>query len=122
MAHANFERLRVYRLSEQLADRIWHISIRWSQLARDTVGKQLIKACDSIGANIAEGVGRATYADNRRFVYMARGSLNEVRHWLRRAFTRNLLDEHQVSELRSMIDTLAPMLNAYLKSIGKRSQ
>ena len=33
-------------------------SIEWVPLARDTVGKQLIRAADSIGANIAEGVGQ----------------------------------------------------------------
>jgi four helix bundle protein len=52
------------------------------------VGKQLIRAADSVGANIAEGDGRGTYADNRRHVRIARGSLNETKHFLRRAYRR----------------------------------
>jgi len=68
MARTNFENLRVYNLSEELADKIWDIVLGWNAFARDTVGKQLVKAADSIGANIAEGTGRATYVDNRRFV------------------------------------------------------
>ena len=55
MARTNFENLRVYKLSEKLADHIWHIALGWSVFARDTVGKQLVKAADSIGANISEG-------------------------------------------------------------------
>ena len=41
MARTNFESLRVYQLSEQLADLIWEIVLEWNALARDTVGKQL---------------------------------------------------------------------------------
>jgi len=91
MTRTNFENLRVYQLSEQLADRIWEIVPGWDTFARDTVGKQLVKAADSVGANTAEGTGRGTFVDNRRFVKIARGSLNETKHWLRRAFKRRLL-------------------------------
>ena len=62
---ASFEDLRVYQASEALADLIWEIVSRWKPLARDTVGTQLIRAADSIGANIAEGHGRRTYVDNK---------------------------------------------------------
>ena len=118
MAKTNFEKLRVYQLSEELSDRIWAIVLSWNVMARDTVGKQLIRAADSIGANIAEGTGRGTFVDNRRFVRIARGSLNEVQHWLRRAYKRRLLNAKEVAVIKPMIDELAPKLNAYLKSIG----
>jgi len=58
MAKVNFENLRIYALPEQLADRIWESVSRWDGFAKDTVGKQLVRAADSIGANIAEGSGR----------------------------------------------------------------
>lgn len=35
-------------------------------------------AADGIGANIAEGSGRGSMQDKRRFVRMARGSLDET--------------------------------------------
>jgi len=119
MAKSNFENLRVYQLAEQLADQVWKIVLGWEVFARDTVGKQLVKAADSIGANIAEGTGRGTFIDNRRFVRIARGSLNETQHWLRRAYKRRLLTDLQIGRLRPIVDELAPKLNAYLKSIGK---
>jgi len=93
MAKSNFENLRVYQLAEQLADEIWSIVFGWEVFARDTVGKQLVKAADSIGANVAEGTGRGTFVDNRRFVRIARGSLSETQHWLRRAYKRKLLKD-----------------------------
>lgn len=122
MARTNFESLRVYQLSEQLADLIWEIVLEWNVFARDTVGKQLVKAVDSVGANIAEGTGRGTYVDNRRFVKIARGSLNETKHWLRRAFKRRLLSAKQINNVKPIIEELAPKLNAYLKSIGRETQ
>jgi four helix bundle protein len=119
MAKSNFENLKVYRLSEVLADEIWDVVMEWDRFARDTVGGQIVRAADSIGANIAEGSGRGSFQDNRRFVRMARGSLNETQHFLRRAYRRGLLNANQVKEIRPLVDKLAPMLNAYLNSIGR---
>jgi four helix bundle protein len=118
MAKSNFEELRVYQLAEKLADEVWETVLTWDSLARRTVGEQLIRAADSIGANIAEGEGRGSYQDNRRFVKIARGSLKETQHFLRRAFRRNLLRPEHVDSLKTKTDALAPMLNAYLNSIG----
>jgi four helix bundle protein len=117
MARTNFENLRVYQLAEELADEVWDVVVTWSVFARDTVGKQLVRAADSVGANIAEGSGRASRIDNRRFVRIARGSLYESKHWLRRAFRRKLLSKEQVDSLKATIDELTRTLNGYLRSL-----
>jgi four helix bundle protein len=122
MNRSNFENLRVYKLSEELADEIWTIVLRWDRFARDTVGKQIVRSADSIGANIAEGTGRHDFQDNRRFVKIARGSLNETQHFLRRAFRRNLLTSADVKKIKPLVDNLAPQLNSYWKSIGRNHQ
>jgi four helix bundle protein len=114
----SFEELRVYQRAEELADAIWETVLAWNALSKDTVGKQMIRSADGIGANIAEGHGRGSYADNRRFVRMSRGSLYETRHWLRRAYRRKLLTKEQVEHLKNLVANLGPQLNAYLKSIG----
>ncbi len=118
MARTGFENLRVYQLAEILSDSIWKITIQWDRLAQDAVGKQLINSADSIGANIAEGTGRGSFADNRRFAKIARASLFEVRHWLRRAHQRDLLSKDDILSLQEIIDELTPKLSAYIKSIG----
>jgi four helix bundle protein len=120
MARTDFENLRIYGLAEALADRIWEIVGQWPNFPKDTVGKQLVRAADSIGANIAEGAGRGSFQDNRRFVRVARASLYETKHWLRRAYKRGLLMPMQTEELRAILDELAPKLNAYLRSIGHK--
>jgi len=119
MGRTNFENLRVYKLSEELADEVWKIVLRWNAFAKDTVGKQIVRSADSVGANIAEGTGRHNFQDNQRFVKIARGSLNETQHFLRRAFKRDLLTPADVKKLKPLVDNLAPQLNSYLKSIGR---
>jgi four helix bundle protein len=122
MAFVRFQDLAVYRLSEDLSDIIWEMVLKWKPLARDTVGKQIIKSADSIGANIAEGCGRHAINDNRRFIRIARGSLLETQHWLRRAFRRKLLTTQQVAIIQPLIEQLAPKLNAYLRSLNKSAK
>jgi four helix bundle protein len=120
MERTNFEKLQVYKLSEELADRIWRVVFGWNSFAKDTVGKQIVRAADGVGANIAEGSGRGSLQDNRRFIRMARGSLYETLHWLRRAYTRQLLSSAEVKALRILIEELSPKLNAYLRSVDQR--
>ena len=118
MAKTNFENLRIYNLSEVLADEVWSNVLKWNTLAQDTIGKQLVRAADSVGANIAEGVGRGTFKDNRCFARNARGSLNETKHWLRPAFRRRLLDKATVDKLKPLTDELGPKLNGYIRYLS----
>jgi four helix bundle protein len=119
VASKGFEDLEVYQLAERLADAIWEFVIRWDGFAKHTVGRQIVRCADSIGANIAEGTGRGTYKDNRYFARNGRGSFNETRHFLRRAFRRKLLTEEQIAELSPIVQELGPRLNAYIRSIGR---
>jgi four helix bundle protein len=121
MGRPPFVGLEVYQLAEKLADAIWKMVRGWDTFARDTVGKQIARAADGIGANIAEGTGRGSFQDNRRFVKIGRGSLYEVIHWLRRAYVRDLITADESKALRPIIRELSPRLNAYLNSIGRQS-
>lgn len=121
MARPDFENLQVYQLAERLANEIWHIVKDWEYFAKETMGKQIVRAADSIGANIAEGRGRYNFQDNRRFVKIARGSLNETIHWLRLAYNRHLLTAEQIERLKPLVEELLPKLNAYLNSLGDRN-
>ena len=119
MGRSNFEKLEVYQLSETVADRVWDLVHEWPQFAKSSIGNQLVRSADSIGANIAEGVGQKTTGANAYHVRIARGSLYETKHWLRRAYRRDLLSEDQVDDLKPLLDELAPRLNAYLNSIRR---
>ena len=63
------EELRVYQQSMELAEKIWHIVEGWDYFSKDTLGKQLVKAADSIAANLSEGFGRYHYRESAHFGY-----------------------------------------------------
>jgi len=75
-----------------------------------------------VGSNIAEGTGRGSIQGNRRFIKIARGSLYETKHWLRRSYKRQLLTEADVNDLKPIIDELLPKLNAYYRSVDKAAE
>jgi len=114
------ESLRIYQQAEEMADQIWLLVQRWTPYAKDTVGKQLIRSVDSVGANIAEGYGRFYFKENVRFLYIARGSLVETKFWLKRALARNLMKQEACQDLLDKTQALLPQLNAFIG--GKQAQ
>ena len=63
MTTSKFEELEIYQLAEKLSDMIWEIVIKWDSFPRGTVGVQYVNASDNVGANIAEGYGKGSFAD-----------------------------------------------------------
>lgn len=114
------EDLQVYQLAMDIGERVWEIVIEWNYFARDTIGKQLVKAADSVAANISEGWGRYYYKENRQFCYYSRGSLKETLTWLRKAHNRRLIDARNFESLRKDINITSVKLNNYISSIGKQ--
>ncbi len=114
------EDLEVYQLAESFSDEIWFIALEWDYFAKDTLGKQLVRAADSIGANIAEGFGRYHYKENKNFCFFGRGSLIETKGWINKAKTRKLISETQFSDYLSKLSTIHLKLNAYIKHIGSQ--
>lgn len=101
--------------------------VRWEPFARDVVGKQLTRAVDSIGANIAEAFGRFHYGEKLQFLYYARGSLFEAKYWLNRTQARDLMPSTQTQEYVSQLTDQARQLNAFASTLkaqrrGKRDQ
>ena len=110
------EEIEVYQLAVALADLIWKIISAWTPFARDTIGKLMVRAADSIAANIAESYGRYHYGEKINFLYYARGSLYETRHWVRRSHARRLISDTILGDLMGRMRILAPKLNAYIGS------
>ena len=112
------EDLEIYQMAEDLSDRIWNICIKWDYFTKDTIGKQLVRAADSISANLAEGHGRYHFKDRLNFCYYARGSLEETKSWLSKAIRRNLITG-QKTEINKIVEILPKKLNACISSIKK---
>ena len=87
---AGFRGVQVYRKAVALADDL-HVHVAaWPRFEKWTLGVQLVRSADSVGANLAEAYGRGTQPDRKRFIVIARGSELELEHWLERAAARHL--------------------------------
>ncbi|MBE9481850.1 MAG: four helix bundle protein [Bacteroidetes bacterium] len=113
------EELQVYQLSMEMGERVWNIVIKWDYFPKDTIGKQLVKAIDSVAANLSEGYGRYHYKEKKNFSYYSRGSLFESKTWLTKAYNRKLLSEDDNKYFELQIKNISVKLNNYIKSIGK---
>ena len=73
------ENLEIYNLSMDFSDKVWNIVIKWEYFAKDTMGKQWMRASDSVDTNISERFGRYTAKGSKNFYIIARGSLQETK-------------------------------------------
>jgi four helix bundle protein len=88
---AEYKDLVAYRRAIELSDELYRAVAQWDSFDRWTLGSQLVRAADLIGANVAEAAGRWYLPDRRRLLLVARGSLHETEHWIPRAEARGLL-------------------------------
>jgi len=116
----NLEELIVYDLSMKLGDKSWKVVNQWDYFLKDTLSKQLVRAVDSVAANISEGFGRYHYNEAKHFGYYARGSLYETKTWLTKAYNRKLISDELFKEFINDINNLGVKLNNYIRSIGKQ--
>jgi four helix bundle protein len=116
------EDLKILQATEGIADAVWKQIVQWDEFARDVVGKQLTRAIDSIGANIAESYGRFNYGEKLQFLYYARGSLFETKYWLNRARIRGLMQAEEVKDYAARLSDVARQLNTFAGSLKSQRQ
>ena len=108
------ETLWIVTLAERTSDRIHFIVRDWTQSYKRTIGLQLVRAADSVGANIIEGCGRQHRLDSLRFLYIARGSLDETRYWIRRAVQRDIIPELDGRSLETSCERISQGLSHFI--------
>ena len=111
------EDLVLLQKAERLADDNWDLVRAWDDFARDTVGKQLVRALDSIGANVAEAFGRYHYGEKINFLYYARGSLFEGKYWINRAQKRRLISDQTHQQYASQLRDIAVRINNFARAL-----
>ena len=115
------EELEVYQMAMDVAEKIQILVGNWEYFAKDTIGKQIIKSADSVGANLSEGFGRYFYKENKQFCYYSRGSLFETKTWPTKAFKRNLITEEDYNTFLKDLEIIGIKLNNYINTIGHKS-
>lgn len=114
-------RLEIYKMSLKLSEDIWKVYSTLSNDLKYNIGNQVIRATDSIGANIAEGYGRFHYKDSVKFYYNSRGSLWETKHWVYLLYKRELIQKEIYQKIIDDLNLLGKKLNGFIKSIKEKN-
>lgn len=112
--------IKAYKIAFHLSNFIWDIVIGWDYFAKDTLGKQFVKAADSISANIAEGFGRYSKKDKIKFYHYGFGSIKESLDWNEKAKIRNLLKQKEYKCVLKELNKLPKELNSLIKFTNDR--
>lgn len=82
---------------------------------------QMRRAASAIPANIAEGCGRHTDAELRRYVSIAAGSAFELDYYLLLAKDLRFMNDAAYSELHAAVTELRRMLNSLVQKLKPNS-
>ena len=114
MSHLPIEDTDVFRVFDELSDELWNEAVKWPSFAQEVLGKQLVRALDSVGANLVEGDGRYSDAEAIHFFEYARGSARESRFFIRKAMKRNLVGAAIANGQVERIESGSKMLNSLI--------
>jgi four helix bundle protein len=122
MSERGFEGLDFYRDSLKLLKAAYRLAGSLPDYERYNLTDQLRRAAVSIGLNIAEGYGRYHFLDRLRFLYIARGSLNETLSCFIIAEQLEYCDAAQMEWTRQLVSSIEKNLNGYCRSIRQLQQ
>jgi len=119
MIARNLNDLQVYQKSQQAARAVSTL-LKQPGLRRDCkLSQQLGDASDSTACNIAEGFGQQTDRKFAQYLYIARGSANEVRAHLIVARDRNYITNEQLAETDRIYNEIGKMLTRFIQYLQR---
>ena len=110
-----YQRLNVWRGAMELAEQVYLITRHFPDEERFGLSQQMRRASVSVASNIAEGSDRGTDKDFVRFLYIARGSLQELETQL---FLSSRLAFHdELEKLNQDVDRIYAMLSNLIQAL-----
>ncbi len=116
----NFRNLFVWQKAHQLTLDVYQVTRNFPNHELYGLTSQLRRSSSSIPTNLAEGAGKLTNLDFRRYVSIAFGSANELEYLLFLAYCLNYLEEETYIKLDSQCKEIKKMLSGLIDKLGKR--
>jgi four helix bundle protein len=115
------EDMEIYNISMEIGDEIWFSVVDWENLAKYSVGQQIVRSADSIAANISEGYGRYHFKDRKNFMFYARGSHYETITWLTKAKNRKIISNEFFEGIIGKMEKLGVKMNNYINTLESKT-
>lgn len=117
-----FRDLEAWKKSCELAHFVYDVTGKFPKEEKYAITAQLRRAVTAIGANIAQGFGRATTPELLNALRIARGELEESRHFLVFSSERKYLDGATLDRGLDLCDSAGKLINALGTSLKARAQ
>ena len=117
----DYRKLCVWQKSHTLARNVYAISPYLQKPEAWPLRDQVFRAAISIPSNIAEGAGRGSNPDFRRFLWHSMGSCNELEYDLLLARDLNFLPRADHRPLADQVQEVRRMLMAFIQTVQKKA-
>jgi len=116
----DFRKLIAWQKADDLVVKIYEVTGRFPADERFGIISQVRRASVSVAANIAEGCGRETVVDSRRFLHQARGSLYEVEYYIHLSGRLRYLQTSEQEALTNQCSEVAKVLQGFINSLDRQ--
>ena len=120
MSSKSFQDLPVWQRAVDLADAVYGLTSRFPRYELYGMTQQMRTASVSVSSNIAEGSGRGTTPDLRRFLSYSRGSVKETESLILVSTRVRLMTIEDASPVLTMTDEISRMLSGFRASLARR--
>ncbi len=117
----DFRKLTVWEKSHHLTLEIYQATQKFPADEKYGLISQIRRSCASIPTNIAEGCGRGSDADLRRFLHIAMGSASELEYQLLLSRELNFIEITDYQRLHNQTTEVKRMLASFIKKLKAES-
>ena len=110
-----FKNLKIWSRSVDLSTQIYKVTKTFPKDEKFGLVSQMRRASVSVASNIAEGAGRSSDLEFKRFLEIAYGSLYELQTQLIVSKNLEFISENEFNTLDTEIDELQKMIYSFSK-------
>ena len=114
----NFDKLLVWQRAHSLVLKIYEVTNSFPKEEIWGLTSQIRRAAVSVPSNIVEGKARGSRKDFKRFLLVARGSLEEVKYQSLLAKELKYMNDEQYEEITVMIEDVGRLLGGMIRKVG----
>lgn len=114
----SFDKLLVWQRAHSLVLKIYEVTNSFPKEEIWGLTSQIRRSAVSVPSNIVEGKARGSRKDFKRFLLIARGSLEEVKYQSLLAKELKYMNEEQYEEITVMIEDVGRLLGGMIRKVG----
>ena len=114
----NFDKLLVWQRAHSLVLKIYEVTNSFPKEEIWGLTSQIRRSAVSVPSNIVEGKARGSRKDFKRFLLIARGSMEEVKYQSLLAKELKYMNDEQYEEITVMIEDVGRLLGGLIKKVG----